>query len=181
MKFHPTILAGVYEIEMDPMRDDRGWFGRFYCKNEFQSIGHDKEWVQMNHSFTAAKGAIRGMHFQKPPFGEIKMVRCIAGKVLDVVVDLRKNSATYLKWTGIELSAEKKNMIYIPAGCAHGFQTLSENCELIYLHSEFYNPSAESGIRYDDPAIGIEWPLVIAQVSQRDRQHALIDKNFEGI
>jgi dTDP-4-dehydrorhamnose 3,5-epimerase len=175
MKFKPTIIAGVYEIEMEPFTDKRGWFGRFYCKNEFAEIGHDKEWVQMNHSFTKEKGALRGMHFQKAPYAEIKMVRCISGCVYDVVVDLRKDSETFLKWVGVELSAAKKNMIYIPVGCAHGFQTLSANCELIYLHSDFYNSSAESGVKYDDPAIGIKWPLEVQQVSERDQKHELIN------
>jgi dTDP-4-dehydrorhamnose 3,5-epimerase len=181
MKFNQTILAGVYEIEMEPFQDDRGWFGRFFCKKEFASIGHDKEWVQMNHSFTVAKGALRGMHFQKPPYGEIKMVRAVAGKVYDVVVDLRKDSPTFLKWTAIELSAQKKNMVYIPLGCAHGFQTLTENCELIYLHSEFYNPDAESGLKYDDPSIGIRWPMEVVQVSERDQKHEWINGNFKGL
>jgi dTDP-4-dehydrorhamnose 3,5-epimerase len=175
MKFKPTIIAGVYEIEMEPFTDKRGWFGRFYCKNEFAEIGHDKEWVQMNHSFTKEKGALRGTHFQKAPYAEIKMVRCISGCVYDVVVDLRKDSETFLKWVGVELSAAKKNMIYIPVGCAHGFQTLSANCELIYLHSDFYNSSAESGVKYDDPAIGIKWPLEVQQVSERDQKHELIN------
>jgi dTDP-4-dehydrorhamnose 3,5-epimerase len=181
MIFKPTPLSGSYEIEMTPFQDERGWFGRFYCKEEFASIGHDKEWVQMNHSFTVAKGAVRGMHFQYPPFTEIKMVRCIAGKVYDVMVDLRKDSPAFLKWTAIELSAEKRNMVYIPAGFAHGFQTLEENCELIYLHSEFYNREAESGVKYNDTAIGIKWPLEATQVSERDQAHKLIDSNFKGI
>jgi dTDP-4-dehydrorhamnose 3,5-epimerase len=181
MIFKPTPLSGSYEIEMTPFKDERGWFGRFYCKEEFTSIGHDKEWVQMNHSFTVLKGSLRGMHFQKPPYGEIKMVRCIAGKVFDVIVDLRKDSPTFLKWTAIELSAEKMNLVYIPAGFAHGFQTLENNCELIYFHSEFYRPDAESGLKYDDPAIGIEWPVDVVQISARDRNHSPIDNNFKGI
>jgi dTDP-4-dehydrorhamnose 3,5-epimerase len=181
MIFKPTPLSGSYEIEMTPFQDERGWFGRFYCKEEFTSIGHDKEWVQMNHSFTVLKGSLRGMHFQKPPYGEIKMVRCIAGKVFDVIVDLRKDSPTFLKWTAIELSAEKMNLVYIPAGFAHGFQTLENNCELIYFHSEFYRPDAESGLKYDDPAIGIEWPVDVVQISARDRNHSPIDNNFKGI
>ena len=138
MIFTETILKGSYVIELNAFTDERGWFARTYCKKEFNAIGHHDEWVQMNHSVTKNKGAIRGMHFQLPPFSEIKLVRCIAGTVYDVVVDLRKNSATFLQWFGVELSAQNKKMIYIPAGFAHGFQTLSNDCELIYHHSQFY-------------------------------------------
>jgi dTDP-4-dehydrorhamnose 3,5-epimerase len=174
-------LQGSYIIELQPFSDERGWFARFYCKNEFKQIGHEKEWVQLNHSATYKKGAIRGMHFQKPPHSEIKMVRCIAGAVFDVIVDLRKNSATFLKWFGAELSAENKKMIYIPEGFAHGFQCLTDNCELIYHHTEFYAPAAEAGIKYDDPKIDIEWGLPVTTISQRDAAHPYLDENFKGI
>jgi dTDP-4-dehydrorhamnose 3,5-epimerase len=166
---------------MIPFSDERGWFGRFFCKEEFAAIGHEKDWVQMNHSFTKDKGVLRGMHFQHAPHREIKMVRCISGAVYDVVVDLRKNSETFLQWFACELSAEKKNLIYIPEGFAHGFQTLSENAELIYLHSEYYKPEAESGLRYDDPRINIQWPLEITQVSDRDQKHEWLEDNFAGL
>lgn len=181
MIFTPTQLKGVFIIDLQPVGDSRGWFSRTYCKNEFAAIGHDKEWVQLNHSFTSKKGTIRGMHYQLPPFSEIKMVRCIAGAVLDVVIDLRKGSPTFLQWVGAELSAENKKMIYIPEGFAHGFQCLADNCELLYHHSAFYTPGAEGGIRYDDPLVGINWPLELTEISDRDKAHPFLDKNFKGI
>jgi dTDP-4-dehydrorhamnose 3,5-epimerase len=180
MIFSATTLPGSYVIELAPVGDQRGWFARTYCKKEFAQIEHQKEWVQMNHSFTALKGTLRGMHYQKPPFGEIKMVRCIAGAVYDVIVDLRKDSATYLKWFGTELSAANKKMIYIPEGFAHGFQTLSDDVELIYHHTQYYTPGAEGGIVYDDATIGIQWPLPLTEISERDRFHPLIDSNFKA-
>jgi dTDP-4-dehydrorhamnose 3,5-epimerase len=181
MNFKQTPLRGCYEIEMTPFTDERGWFGRFFCKEEFAAIGHEKEWVQMNHSFTKNKAVVRGMHFQVAPYSEIKLVRCISGAVHDVVVDLRKDSDSFLKWFALELSAEKRNLLYIPEGFAHGFQTLTENAELIYLHSEYYNPKAESGLRYDDPKIGINWPLEIIKVSERDQEHELLNETFQGL
>ncbi len=181
MIFTPSELQGVFFISLQPVGDNRGWFSRTYCKNEFAAIGHTKEWVQMNHSFTAKKSTIRGMHYQLPPFSEIKMVRCIAGAVLDVVVDLRKDSPTFLQHAQLELSAQNKQMIYIPEGFAHGFQCLEDNCELIYHHSAFYTPGAEGGIRFDDPMTGIKWPLNPTEISDRDRSHPLLDNNFKGI
>lgn len=181
MIFKATKLTGSYEVKLTPHMDSRGWFARFFCKNEFKQIGHTREWVQMNHSFTIQKGAIRGMHFQYPPEGEIKLVRCISGAVYDVIIDLRKASPTFLQWYGIELTADTKNMLYIPEGFAHGFQTLTENCELIYLHTGFYTPTGEGGVRYDDPAVKIQWPLPVSELSERDKKHSFIDQYFEGI
>jgi len=181
MIFTPTALAGSYEITLQPFTDNRGWFTRFYCKEEFEQINHTKEWVQMNHSYTKAKGSIRGMHYQYPPYGEIKVVRCIAGAVYDVIIDLRKESKTFLQWVATELSADKKNMLYIPEGFAHGFQTLTGDCELIYFHSEYYKSGNEGGLRYNDPTIGIIWPLDVTEVSERDNNSPLIDHNFKGI
>jgi dTDP-4-dehydrorhamnose 3,5-epimerase len=181
MIFTETILKGSYEISLTPHGDSRGWFARTYCKKEFEQIGHQKEWVQLNHSFSSQKGTVRGMHFQYAPFTEIKMLRCIAGSVYDVIVDLRKDSPTFLKWFGTELSAENKKMLYIPAGFAHGFQTLTDDVELIYHHTEFYTPSAEAGIRYNDSAINIEWPLAVSEISERDTNHPLIDSTFKGL
>jgi dTDP-4-dehydrorhamnose 3,5-epimerase len=181
MIFTATPLAGSYVIGLEPYTDDRGWFARYYCKNEFALVGQQKEWVQMNHSCTSAKGALRGMHFQLPPYRETKMVRCIAGKVYDVIIDLRAGSASFLQWFGAELSAENKKMLYIPEGFAHGFQTLTENCELIYHHTEYYTPGAEGGIRYDDPRAGIAWPLPVTVISERDAGHPFLDQDFKGI
>jgi dTDP-4-dehydrorhamnose 3,5-epimerase len=181
MTFTPTSLNKSYIIELSPSNDSRGWFARTYCKKEFQQIGHNKEWVQLNHSATFKKGSIRGMHYQLRPFREIKMVRCIAGSIYDVIIDLRKNSPTFLQWFGTELSAKNKRMLYIPEGFAHGFQTLSNDSELIYHHTEFYNPKAEAGVKYNDPVVNIQWPLAITEISERDNNHRYLDKNFKGI
>jgi dTDP-4-dehydrorhamnose 3,5-epimerase len=181
MIFAATPLAGSYVIDLEPLSDSRGWFARTYCKNEFRQIGHTKEWVQMNHSFTAKAGGLRGMHYQLPPFTEIKMVRCIAGAVYDVIIDLRKGSETFLQWSGTELSAKNKKMLYIPEGFAHGFQTLTQDCELIYHHTELYTPGAEAGILYNDPKVAIKWPLAPIEISERDKQHPLLTDDFTGI
>ena len=181
MIFNPTPLAGSYVIGLAPISDNRGWFSRFYCKEEFLQIGHSKEWVQANHSVTHALGTIRGLHFQRPPNAEIKLVRCISGAVYDVIVDLRKNSATFLQWFGVELSAANKQMIYIPEGFAHGFQTLQNDTELLYFHSEFYAPGAEEGLPYNDDTLNISWPMPVTELSQRDQEHSFINKNFQGI
>jgi len=181
MIFTPIFLEGSFLVEPTVLADDRGWFARFYCKNEFKEIGHEKEWVQLNHSVTNKTGSIRGMHYQFQPFREIKMVKCIAGAVYDVIVDLRKDSATFLKWFGTELSANNRKMLYIPEGFAHGFQCLEDDCELIYHHSEFYTPNSEGGIKYNDPMIGIKWPLPMTVISPRDQSHPWLDENFKGI
>jgi dTDP-4-dehydrorhamnose 3,5-epimerase len=181
MIFTATPLAGAFVIDLEPFRDERGWFARYYCKNEFSEIGHTREWVQLNQSVSYQKGTLRGMHFQHPPFREIKMVRCIAGAVHDVIIDLRTGSPTFLQWFGTELSAANNRMLYIPEGFAHGFQTLADDSALLYHHTELYTPGAEGGVRYDDPVFFIPWPLPIAVISKRDAQHSFIDKNFKGI
>lgn len=181
MIFTALPLAGAYTVDVQAFSDERGWFARVWCKNEFGEIGHTKEWVQMNHSVSYAKGTLRGMHFQHPPFHEIKLVRCIAGAVIDVIVDIRQGSPTFLQWQAVELSAENNRMIYIPEGFAHGFQTLQDNSALIYHHTEFYTPGAEGGIRYDDPLVDIRWTLPVTVVSQRDAGHPLLDHKFKGI
>jgi dTDP-4-dehydrorhamnose 3,5-epimerase len=181
MTFTPTPLPGSYLITLQPYKDDRGWFARFFCKDEFRQIGHEKEWVQLNHSTTYKTATIRGMHFQLPPFQEVKMVRCIAGAVFDVIIDLRKGSPTFLKWFGAELSADNQQMMYIPEGFAHGFQTVADNCQLIYHHTEIYTPEAEAGVRFDDPAVGIRWPLQVETISEKDAQYAYIGADFKGI
>jgi len=181
MTFAETSLKGSYLINLKPIGDERGWFVRTFCKNEFKKIGHVKEWVQMNHSFTSIAGTVRGMHFQKSPHQEIKMVRCISGAIFDIIVDIRKGSPSFLQCFGVELSAANNKMIYIPEGFAHGFQTLTENCELIYHHSAFYEPSAEGGLNIYDPKINIKWPTEIAVVSERDKLHEFLTDNFKGI
>ena len=181
MNFNATFINGVFVIGLELFEDERGWFTRTFCKDEFKKINHDKEWVQINHSFTKEKGTIRGLHFQLPPNGEIKLVRCISGKIFDVVVDLRKGSPSFLKWFGVELSAENKKMIYIPEGCAHGFLTLSDDCEVIYHHSNFYTVSAEGGINYRDPKLNINWPIAITTISERDKALPELKENFKGL
>jgi len=181
MIFTPTTLPGSFIIEPSVFHDERGWFTRFYGKDEFKEIGHEKDWVQLNQSVTTKRGALRGMHFQHNPFTEIKMVKCIAGAIYDVITDLRKDSPTFLKWLAVELSATNKKMLYIPKGFAHGFQCLDDDCQLIYHHTEFYTPSSEGGIRYDDPKVNIEWPLPVTMVSLRDKSHPYLDKNFTGV
>ncbi|HWB93540.1 MAG TPA: dTDP-4-dehydrorhamnose 3,5-epimerase [Puia sp.] len=181
MIFSASPLAGAYLIDLEPFSDERGWFARFYCKSEFAQIGHAAEWVQLNHSVTYRTGTLRGMHFQYPPHGEIKMVRCIAGAIYDVIVDIRAGSPTFLKWFGVELSAANNRMLYIPKGFAHGFQTLADNTALIYHHTEFYTPGSEGGLHYQDPALAIQWPLQVSILSARDAEHSPVDNNFKGI
>jgi dTDP-4-dehydrorhamnose 3,5-epimerase len=181
MLFTETKLRGSFIIDLEPFTDERGWFARTFCKKEFDQIGHSAEWVQLNHSSTNDKGTIRGMHFQYPPHSEIKLVRCIAGAVYDVIIDLRTDSPTFLQWMGEELSYDNKKMIYIPAGFAHGFQTLADKSQLIYHHTSYYTPGAEGGIRYDDKKININWKLPVTGISGRDKNHPLINELFTGI
>jgi dTDP-4-dehydrorhamnose 3,5-epimerase len=181
MIFTPLSLQGSYIIEPEVYEDERGSFYRFFCAEEFRQIAHDKPWVQLNHSYTKSKATIRGLHFQLAPHAEIKMVKCIAGKILDVIIDLRKGSSTFLQWSGVEISAENRRMIYIPEGFAHGFQTLTDDCEMIYHHSEIYSKDAEGGIKWNDPLINIKWPLRGLHISARDQQFPLITNQFQGI
>jgi len=181
MKFHSTPLNGAYIIEMEPRGDQRGLFARTFCKREFEAIGHHKEFVQFNHSETRHNGTLRGMHYQVSPSCEIKLLRCIRGRVFDIIIDLRANSSTYMKWYGRELSEENKLSMYVPEGFAHGFQTLEDDCQLIYHHTQYYNPTAERGLRYNDPALAIQWPQPPTIMTEKDNNYPLIDKNFKGI
>lgn len=181
MTFTELPLRGAFITEPKVFQDERGHFFRFFCKDEFASIGHQKEWVQMNHSYTAKKAAIRGMHYQLHPFSEIKYLRCIRGKIWDVVVDIREGSPTFLHWYGVELSAENRKGLYIPEGFAHGFETLTEDCELIYHHSAYYTAGMEGGLRYNDPRVNITWPLEPVILSERDQNHPFITTTFQGI
>ena len=169
-------LEGAFLIEPEPFMDDRGLFARVFCKQELQSILHGKNIVQINHSLTRQKGAIRGMHFQRPPMAEIKIVKCLCGSVFDVMIDLRSNSSSFLNWHGERLSAKNMKMMYIPEGFAHGFQTLEQNSELLYLHTEFYSSEYEGGVRLDDPDLAIDWPLPPAMISERDRSLPLVSE-----
>jgi dTDP-4-dehydrorhamnose 3,5-epimerase len=179
MEFVPTSIAGAVIIRHDVRSDDRGRFKRQYCERDFAAAGLNTRWVQANHSVTLGAGAVRGMHFQRPPRGEAKLVSCPSGRAFDVAVDLRRGSETFLEWTALEL--DDGTSFYIPEGCAHGFQALTEEVHLIYQHSAEYAPEAEAGVHFDDPALGIAWPLPIGTVSDRDRAFPLIDAAFEGI
>ena len=181
MKFLETPLANAYLIDLRPFQDDRGLFARTFCQREFEEIGHQKPFVQFNHSHTNTKGTLRGLHFQHPPHAEIKLIRCIKGSVFDVMVDLRKDSPTFLQHVGVELSERNMRMIYIPEGFAHGFQTLEDHCELIYHHTAYYQPGSEGGIPYNDPAIGIEWPLDPTVLSEKDQRYPVIGPAFSGL
>jgi dTDP-4-dehydrorhamnose 3,5-epimerase len=181
MKIINTPLQDAVVIETEPFVDDRGRFTRIFCQNELRNILNGKNFVQINHSLTLKKGAIRGMHFQYPPKAEIKMVKCLSGSVFDVIIDMRKGSPTFLNWHAVTLSPENMKMIYIPEGYAHGLQTLEENCELLYLHTESYSPEQESGVRYNDPKIGIKWPLEPNEISDKDKRYALLPQDFGGI
>ncbi len=181
MKFVETPLAGAYIIELEPFQDERGFFARLFCQRELAKIGFDKQIVQINHSLSRKKGTIRGMHFQHPPASEIKIIRCIDGAVFDVMVDLRTGSPTFLKWYGLELTKNEMRMVYIPEGFAHGFQALTDNAELIYFVSAFYSPKREGGLRFDDPAVAIQWPLPTGDVSAKDRNFSLIGSRFTGV
>ena len=179
MQFLPTRIAGAFEVRHDLNSDERGRFKRQYCEREFADAGLVTRWVQVNHSATFGAGSIRGLHYQIPPHAEAKLVSCPFGRVFDVAVDLRRGSPTFLRWVGIELDAETS--LYIPEGCAHGFQALTDEVHLIYQHSCEYAPGAERGMRFDDPTIGIAWPLPIGTVSRRDREFPAIDGEFNGV
>lgn len=182
MEFQDTPISGLKTVSMHVFSDDRGWFGRSFCQREAAAAGLGEiVWTQMNHSFTREQGSIRGLHYQVPPFSEAKLVRCIAGAVFDVAVDLRKGSATFGQWFGTELSAANREALFIPAGFAHGFQTLLPDTELIYQHTSFYEPGFEGGIRYDDPRLNIPWPRPAAMISDRDRSLPYLDAAFAGI
>jgi dTDP-4-dehydrorhamnose 3,5-epimerase len=181
MKFIETPLKGLYIIQIETLKDNRGLFARTFCKEQFSEIGFEKEFVQFNHSANTLKGTIRGMHYQKPPFSEAKLIRCVQGSVYDVALDLRKDSPTFLQYFGAELSAQNFKSILIPEGFAHGFQTLKDNSALIYHHTNYYSPNTEGGIRFNDPAINVHWPLPPANISPKDLSYPLVNPKFEAI
>jgi dTDP-4-dehydrorhamnose 3,5-epimerase len=179
--FVSTPLKELVVVQRKVIEDHRGFLSRFYCADEFKNLGIDKPIAQINHTLTRVKGAVRGLHFQHPPYAEIKLVSCIKGEILDVAVDLRRDSPTFLQWHGEVLSATNRKSLLIPEGCAHGFQALSEDCELIYLHTCAYHPEAEGALNVADPRLGIIWPLPVSEMSDRDRNNKLIESNFQGI
>lgn len=161
--------------------DDRGFFCRFFCIEEFRTITPLRPISQINHTQTVKKGAVRGLHFQYPPHAECKIVSCLRGEVFDVAVDIRKGSPTFLQWQGQVLSAENNKSYLIPEGFAHGFQTLTEDCELLYLHSAPYCAEAEGALHFNDPMIGVSWPLPVTEISDRDLSHPFLPPEFDGI
>ena len=176
MKFTRTRLEGVWLIELDPRGDERGSFVRTYCEKEFAARGFDSRFVQCNVSYNRRAGTLRGMHYQIEPHSEGKLVRCTMGSIFDVIIDLRTDSPSYLKWFAEDLSAENRTALFIPRGFAHGFQTLVDNSEVLYQMTEFFHLGSARGIRWDDPLLAIRWPLGNPIVSDKDGAYALLDK-----
>ncbi|HLO13704.1 MAG TPA: dTDP-4-dehydrorhamnose 3,5-epimerase [Anaerolineales bacterium] len=171
MIFTETRLKGAFTIDLEPRTDERGFFARAWCEDEFKKHGLNPRLVQCNISFNKKQGTLRGMHYQAEPYPEAKLVRCMMGAVYDVIIDLRPDSATFKQWISVELTAENRTAIYIPEGLAHGFQTLVDNTELFYQMSEFYHPECVRGVRWDDPVFGIKWPIKDMILSKRDNEY----------
>ena len=171
MLFQPTNLAGAYRIDLQKVEDERGFFARAWCVEEFAEHSLDTELVQCNISFSKERGTLRGMHYQRSPFAETKLVRCIKGAIYDVIIDLRPTSPTFLQWTSVTLSAENRTMLYVPKGFAHGFQTLEDQTEVFYQMSDFYAPESAAGLRWNDAQFKIEWPLAVTVMSARDQHY----------
>jgi len=176
-----TPLAGLILVERQRAQDARGFFSRFFCADELAEVGFRLPIAQINHTFTARKGAVRGLHFQQPPHAEDKFISCLRGEIFDVAVDLRRNSPTFLQWHAEVLSAGNTRSLLVPQGFAHGFQTLSDDCELIYLHSRPYAAAAEAALNLRDPRLAIDWPLPFADLSERDANHPFLTSEFTGI
>lgn len=172
MLFTKTDLDGAWVVSADPARDERGWFARTFCEREFAEHGLETRFVQHSTSHNAARGTLRGMHFQRAPHAEVKLVRCLKGAIWDVIIDLNPASPTYRRWQGFELSADNMRQLYIPRGFAHGFQTLEDECQIGYLISDFYAPDASTGVRWNDPAFAIDWPLAPTTMSDKDQAWA---------
>jgi dTDP-4-dehydrorhamnose 3,5-epimerase len=176
-----TPLAGLTVVQRHVREDARGFFGRFYCADELAAAGFLLPVTQINQTRTLRRGVVRGLHFQRPPHAEDKFVSCLRGEVFDVAVDLRRGSPTFLHWHAEVLSAENRVSLMVPQGFAHGFQTLTDDSELLYLHSRAYEPEAEGALHFNDPALAIDWPLPITEMSERDAGHAPITPAFRGI
>jgi len=174
MKLSKTSLAGLWVIDLELREDERGFLARTFCENEFSANGLNTRWPQCNLTLTKSRGMIRGMHFQLSPRAEIKLVRCAAGAIFDVAVDVRPNSPTFGKWEGFELNSQNRRMLYIPGGFAHGFQCLADNSEVFYQMSEFFFPDLARGVRWNDPALEIKWPLPDPTLSERDKNLPLL-------
>lgn len=179
--FQSTPLNGLMVVQRKPVEDNRGFFARFFCADEFRQAGFIKPIAQINQTLTRKKGAVRGLHFQRSPHAETKIVSCLKGDIFDVAIDLRRGSPTFLRWHGEVLSERNCKSLLIPEGFAHGFQALTNDCELVYLHSASFHPEAEGALNVSDPKLAIEWPLAIAQLSERDRAHSFIGMNSEEV
>ncbi|MGD9158484.1 MAG: dTDP-4-dehydrorhamnose 3,5-epimerase [Desulfobacteraceae bacterium] len=171
MHFTETKLKGAFIISPDHIEDERGFFARAFCKNEFEEHFLNPNLVQCNISLNHKKGTLRGMHYQVQPYSEVKLVRCTSGSIYDVIIDVRPASPTFKQWIGAELSASNHQMLYVPEGFAHGYQTLEDNTEVFYQVSSFYHPEAEGGLRWNDPAFGIKWPISVSTISKKDASH----------
>ncbi|NBJ15351.1 MAG: dTDP-4-dehydrorhamnose 3,5-epimerase [Dehalobacter sp. 4CP] len=171
MIFKETKLPGAFLIEIDPLHDERGFFARTWCSQEFSERGLNPNLAQCSISYNYSKGTLRGMHFQTHPYEEAKLVRCTKGRIFDVIVDLRSSSSTYKQWLGVEISVENRNMLYVPEGFAHGFQTLEDETEVFYQITQYYHPDHASGFKYDDTSFNIQWPLPISSISVRDSSY----------
>ena len=169
MIFEETRLKGVYVLEVQRIEDDRGFFGRSFCSREMEAKGLNPGCVNINVGFSKKKGTLRGVHYQAAPHAEAKLVRCTMGEIYDVVVDLRPDSPTHKQWVGIRLTAENRKSIYVPEGCGHGYQTLCDDAEIYYQASQFYYPESAKGVRYNDPAFNISWPLEVTSISETDQ------------
>jgi len=178
MKFTETPLRGAFVIELEKRGDERGFFARSFCEREFQQHGLNSHIVQINNSFSRYRGTLRGLHYQLAPKAEDKVIRCIRGALFDAIIDLRPDSATYLKHFTIELTAENRTMLYVPKGFAHGFQMLEDHTETLYLTTEFYSAEHERGLRYNDPKFGIRWPMEPTVISDKDRNQRDFDPAF---
>lgn len=181
MRFEPLPIPGACTVELDKRGDDRGFFARLYCEREYAQAGLPTRFVQINNSASCRRGTLRGMHYQLPDAAEVKVVRCVQGALFDVIVDLRPDSPAFRRWHGVELSADNRRMMVVPRGCAHGFLTLAPDTEALYLVSAAYAPDRERGLRYDDPAIRVEWPFQPDEVSLKDRQWPALDADFHGL
>ncbi|MEH6639989.1 MAG: dTDP-4-dehydrorhamnose 3,5-epimerase [Porticoccaceae bacterium] len=179
--FVSTDLKGLTIVKRTAVEDQRGFLSRLYCAEQFGKAGFTKPIAQVNHTFTSDKGTVRGLHFQYPPQAEVKLVSCLQGEVFDIAVDLRRDSPTFLQWHGELLSATNRMSLLIPEGFAHGFQAVTENCELIYLHTAAYHPEREGALNATDPLLNIAWPIAITDMSEKDRNHKLIERDFEGL
>ncbi|HIB66511.1 MAG TPA: dTDP-4-dehydrorhamnose 3,5-epimerase [Phycisphaerales bacterium] len=169
MKFQPTPLQGCYLIEQEPRKDDRGFFARMYCAREFEAAGLPTDFVQINNGFSSKKGTLRGLHYQRPPHCESKLIRCVSGRIFDCVVDLRPDSPTFGSWYGEELSAENRQMMFVPKGFAHGYLALEDHSEVVYLVDTFYAPNTEGGLKWDSQALQIKWPITPSILSEKDQ------------